>query len=153
MGVHRDRAVRRPEDAVAEGVVEVLVGVDDRDDLAGAERPDVLDHLARGHRGRVGVDHEQPVGAADQGDVDVEPLVARHPDVVGDLGERHSPSIGQGVALRARSADAGVQLVPQEQAELLDGPGRPGEPQAGLVATVHVDPGQLGTVGRQVGQA
>ena len=45
--------------------------------------------------GGVGVDDQQPVGAADHGDVDVEPLVAGDPDPVGDLGERRHGSRGQ----------------------------------------------------------
>ncbi len=89
--MHGDRAVLRQEGAVAEGVVEVLVGVHDRDHLAGAERADVLDHLAGGDGRGVGVDDEQAGRPADQRDVDVEPLVASDPDVVGDLGERHPP--------------------------------------------------------------
>ena len=40
--------------------------------------------------GAVGVDDQQPAVAADQGDVDVEPVVAGDPDPVGDLGEAGS---------------------------------------------------------------
>ena len=93
MGVDRDGAVRRAELAVAERVVEVLVGVDDTDDLPGAEAAYVLDHRARGGARGVRVDHEQASITADERDVDVEPRVAGHPHPVGDLLE---PGIGGG---------------------------------------------------------
>ena len=58
------------------------------DHLAGAEPAYVVDDRAGRRARRVGVDDQQPAVAADEGDVDVEPLVPGHPDPVGDLGER-----------------------------------------------------------------
>ena len=87
VGVDRHRAVRLAHTHVAEGVVQVLVGVDDRRQRPGPEAAYVVDDLARHALGPVGVDHEQSRAAADQGDVHVEPVVARDPDPVADLGE------------------------------------------------------------------
>ncbi len=67
---------------VAEGVVEVVVGVHQADHRPRREPAQVGEHLA-GRLGRgVGVDDQQAGLALDHGDVDVVPLVARHPDPV-----------------------------------------------------------------------
>ena len=85
--VDRRTVVRLGEDDVAERVVEVLVGVDHRHHLAHPEPADLLDHPPGLDLRAVGVHHEQAPLAADQPDVDVEELVARHPAPVGDLDE------------------------------------------------------------------
>jgi heat-inducible transcriptional repressor len=83
----RDRPVRLAEGLGAEGVVEVPVGVDDPDHVAGAEPARVGHDLAPRRTRAVGVDHQQAPVAADQADVDVEPRVSRHPDPRCHLGE------------------------------------------------------------------
>ena len=87
VGDHRQPVVRLGEDHVAEGVVEVLVGVDHRDDVADAEPAHVVQRRAALDLGGVGVDDQQAPVAADDADVDVEGLEAGHPAAVGDLHE------------------------------------------------------------------
>ncbi len=85
---------------------------------------EVVDHspgrLLRG----VGVDHQQSAGAADERDVDVEPLVARDPHPVGDLDEP-APRLAHGRAYAPRydgwSAEAGVRLAAHLITELGEG--------------------------------
>ena len=90
VGVDRDLAEGVTEGAVAEGVVEVLVGVEDRRHRPHPERADVVDDRARGAARRLGVDDQQTVGATDQAHVQVEPLLPGHPHPVGHLSEsRH----------------------------------------------------------------
>ncbi len=88
VGVDRQRpAVLPGEDDVAEGVVEVLVGVDHGDHLADAERSDLLDDPACLDLGGVRVDHQQATLAGDEPDVDVEELETCDPAAVRDLHE------------------------------------------------------------------
>jgi hypothetical protein len=88
VGVDGHLAVRRAERAVAEGVVEVLVRVDDRRDVADPEGPDLLhDGPGRTCR-RLGVDDDEAGRAPDQADVEVVPLLPGHPDPVGHLAEQ-----------------------------------------------------------------
>ena len=70
----RDAAVvapdrRRPEDVVAEGVVEMAVGVDDDLHRRRRQRPQVVDDLARLDVGRPRVDQEDVVAAEHDPDV------------------------------------------------------------------------------------
>ena len=135
--------------AVAERVVEVLVGVDDADDIAGAEPAYVLDHGAGRLGRRVRVDDQQPAVAADEGDVQVEPLVPGHPHPVGDLDERSDARIAAyvGRVSEEASAEAGVQLAAQQVAELGDVLGRARERDHGRVGAGEVDPPDLDAAG------
>ena len=54
---------RRPEDVVAEGVVEMAVGVDDDRDRRRGQLAQVVEDLARLDVGRAGVDHQDLVAA------------------------------------------------------------------------------------------
>ena len=75
----------RPEDPVAEGVVEVAVGVhDDRDRVAG-QLAQVGEDLARLRVGRAGVDDEGLAVAEDHPDVLVVERVAADEDPIADL--------------------------------------------------------------------
>ena len=79
VGVDREVAVRLAERGVAEGVVEVLVGVDDPGHRR-RRRGGVRRRRPRAPRGRaVGVDHQQAAVAAHQRDVDVEPRRSARP--------------------------------------------------------------------------
>ena len=79
------------EDPVAERVVPVLVAVD-RPQHRQAADPAEVGHHAAGQVGRrLGVEDEQAGLARDDGDVDVEPGVPRHPDAIGDLVEPRHP--------------------------------------------------------------
>ena len=86
-GVDRQVAVLLEHDDVAEVVVPVLVGIDQRREWSGSQTAYVGGDDPRLPLGAVCVDHHQPVGPADQGDVDVQPVVAGHPDTVRDLCE------------------------------------------------------------------
>ncbi len=79
VGDHRQAVVRLGEDGVAEGVVEVLVGVDDRDHVAGAEPAHELEGATALGLGGAGVDDQQAPVAGDHADVDVEGLEAAPP--------------------------------------------------------------------------
>ena len=57
--------MRRPEDRVAEGVVEVAVRVDDDGDRVAGDLADVLDDLARLAIGRARVDDQRLAVAQD----------------------------------------------------------------------------------------
>ena len=93
-GVDRHLAELLHHRRVAEVVVPVLVGVDEAGERSRAEAAYVVGHDARLRGRAVGVDHEQAVGAADEGDVDVHPVVVRHPHAWCDLGE---PRVGSGM--------------------------------------------------------
>ena len=151
VGVDRDRRRTPPRKVrVAEAVVEVLVGVDHLDDLAGAERPDVVDHLARPPAEAWVSTTSSPRSPRTTRHVDVEPRVARDPDPVGDLGERHAAVLG--AACRS-SAEAGVQLAAQQVAELVGAcVARRGKSRRRRCAPLEVDPLHLDAVGGQVGQ-
>ena len=80
-----------PEGAVAEGVVEVLMGVEDRGHRTDPERAYVVHDRARRPARGLGVDDQQPVRTTDQTHVQVEPLLPGHPHPVGHLSEsRHA---------------------------------------------------------------
>jgi hypothetical protein len=118
VGVDRHVGVGVAEHRVAEGVVEVLVGVHDGEHLAVAQATDVLEQRAGvGLRG-MGVDHQHAAAAGDHPDVDVEELVAGHPAAVGHLheagvvrnrgscGGRHGPSLGPWIPPSAGEASS-----------------------------------------------
>ena len=76
------------ERGVAEGVVEVDVGVDDVAHLdVAAEASHVVEHLGALDVARPRVDDDGAVAAEHEADVDVPLAVARHEDPVGDLDE------------------------------------------------------------------
>ena len=76
---------RRPEDRIAERVVEVAVRVDHDADGRVRQFADVFLDLARLGVGRTGVDDERLGTAEDQADVLVEERVAAYEDLVADL--------------------------------------------------------------------
>ncbi len=88
---------RRPEQRIAEGVVEVPVGVDDDRDRVGGQRAQVGEDLARLAIGRARVDDQRLASTQDHADVLVVELVAAHEDAVRDLdpaiGDAHRPMI------------------------------------------------------------
>ena len=87
----RDAAESLAEGAVAEGVVEVLMGVEHRRHGPDPERSDVIDDRACRTGRRLGVDDQQTVRTADETHVQVEPLLPGHPHPVGHLSEsRHT---------------------------------------------------------------
>jgi hypothetical protein len=100
----RDRGEARPEHRVAEGVVEVRVGVDHRDHLVAGHATQRVEDLAHRPLGGVGVHDDEATLSADDCDVDVEPGVPGHPDPVGDLGE---PLVGD----EGRSRHGGSLVV------------------------------------------
>ena len=90
--VDGDAAEGLAEGAVAEGVVEVLVGVEDRGHRADAERAYVVDDRSRRPARRLGVHDQQAVRTTHQAHVQVEPVLPGHPHPVGHLSEsRHLP--------------------------------------------------------------
>ena len=97
-GAHHERHAalvtpdrRRSEDRVAEGVVEVPVGIDDDADRGVGQLADVLLDLARLGVGRARVD-DQALGPAEhEADVLVVERIATDEDAVADL---HPPSCG-----------------------------------------------------------
>ena len=89
--VDRDAAERVSEGAVAEGVVEVLMGVEHRRHGPDPEPSDVIDDRACRTGRRLGVHDQQTVRTADETHVQVEPLLPGHPHPVGHLSEsRHT---------------------------------------------------------------
>ena len=140
------------EGDVAEGVVEVHVGVDHLAHSFGpGHRRHIPKHLGPGRSTRSGVDHQCPSRTHDQPDVDVPLGVPRHIDPVGDLGEgasRHIETVCRdGLAVRCgrlvRKFD-GVRvtwgcagLVPiAGRCRCLAAAGRPGRWWRTAVATV-----------------
>ena len=77
---------RRPEDVVAEGVVEMAVGVDHDGHGRRGQRPQVVHDLARLDVGRPRVDQQDIVAAEHDPDVLVVELVATHEHAIADLG-------------------------------------------------------------------
>jgi len=96
VGEQLETVVLLTEHDVAEAVVEVLVGVDYRHDIACAQPSHLLDHLAGLDLGGMGVDHQETPVTGDHTDVQVEELVAGHPAPLGDLDEPLSLSISAG---------------------------------------------------------
>ena len=78
--------VRRPEDVVAEGVVEVAVRVDDDRDRVRRQLAQVVEDLARLDVGRARVDDQHLVAAQHDPDVLVEERIAADEHPVADLG-------------------------------------------------------------------
>ena len=76
---------RRPEDVVAEGVVEMAVGVDDDVHRRRGQRPQVVGDLARLDVGRPRVDQQDVVAPEHDPDVLVVELVATHEHPIADL--------------------------------------------------------------------
>jgi hypothetical protein len=76
---------RRPEDVIAEGVVEVAMGVHDDGHRLRGQLAQVVRDLARLDVGRAGVDQQDIVAAKDDPDVLVVELVSTHEDAVADL--------------------------------------------------------------------
>ena len=77
---------RRPEDVVAEGMVEVAVRVDDDRHRRRSQRPQVVGDLARLDMGRPRVDQQHVVAAQHDPDVLIVELVAADEHPVADLG-------------------------------------------------------------------
>ena len=87
-GRDRHRAVRRRKHAVAEGVVEVLVGVDRPQHRQARSRRRSATTLAGQRRPRRGCrPTSRPASPATTETLTSQPRVARDPDAVGDLGE------------------------------------------------------------------
>ena len=82
-GVPPDR--RGPEDAVAEGVIEVPVGVDDERHRVTRQLAQVGEDLARLRRRRPGIDHQDVATAEHDADLLVEELEAPREDAIADL--------------------------------------------------------------------
>ena len=107
---------RRPEDRVAEGMVEVAVRVDDdRDGIAG-QRPQVVEDLARLPVGRPRIDDQRLAAAQDDPDVLVVERVAAHEDAIAEFDpsvrHAHRPHASRASVTRAASSRATLPDMP-----------------------------------------
>ena len=93
VAVQAERVVGLDQDGVPERVVEVRVRVQDGNDLAATEPPDVVEQHPALDLARPSVDHQQSAGADDHADVDVMRRVARHEAPVADLEEPLVPQM------------------------------------------------------------
>lgn len=97
-GLPPDR--RRPEDGVAEGVIEVAVGIDDGRHRSAGHTPNVVDDLPCLGVRRARIDDERGAGAEHEPDVLVVEGVAPHEGAVADL----CPTVGGRHAAHGRHA-------------------------------------------------